>query len=63
MKKIYTKHFQYTGMDDFEKGLDSQINDFIDENNLTPDNIINVSYSSHAAAGANVYTALVIVQE
>jgi hypothetical protein len=63
MEKIRTKHFQYTGTDDYDTSLDNQINIFLDENEIGPDEIIDIKYTGHSAAGVNVYSALVVYVE
>ncbi len=60
MSKIRTKHFQYTGVDDFDKAIDLQINDYIKDNNIDSDNIVDVKYAAHSSQGVNTYSALVI---
>lgn len=60
MEKIKTKHFQYTGTDDYDMSLDEQINLFLDSEEIGPDDIIDIKYSGHSATDVNVYSALVI---
>ncbi len=60
MKNVFVKHFQYTGIDDYEKALDVQINDFLIEKNLTAENVMDVKYASHGFEGSNAYSAMVI---
>jgi len=60
MKNVFVKHFQYTGMDDYEKALDVQVNDFLIEKNLTVEDVIDVKYASHGADGSNTYSAMVV---
>ncbi len=62
MSKIKTKHFQYTGLDDFDKVIDQQINDYIQEKNLDSDRLIDVKYSAHSSQGVNTYSALLIYE-
>ncbi|GAF01507.1 hypothetical protein [Saccharicrinis fermentans] len=63
MSKIKTKHFQYTGVDDFDKAIDLQINDFIDDNNVGPDNVVDIKYSAHSSQEVNTYSALLVYIE
>ena len=63
MSKIQTKHFQYTGVDDFDKAIDLQVNDFLDENNIEEDKLIDVKYSAHSSQGVNTYSALLVYME
>ncbi len=63
MSKIRTKHFQYTGLDDFDKVIDQQINDYILEKNIDSDKLIDVKYSAHSSQGVNTYSALLIFKE
>lgn len=60
MAKILTKHFQYTGTDDFDLTIDVQINDFIKAEGLEPKNIIDIKYEGHSALGVNTYSALLV---
>ncbi len=60
MGKILTKHFQYTGVDDFDKGIDLQINDFMADNGIDEDKMVEVKYSAHSSQGVNTYSALLI---
>ena len=60
MKKVLTKHFQYTGTDDYDQSLDDQINNFLNSESITADQIISVKYSSHANASVATYSALII---
>ncbi|MCW3787353.1 sporulation protein Cse60 [Plebeiibacterium sediminum] len=62
MSKIKTKHFQYTGLDDFDKVIDQQINDYIQEKNIDSDKLIDVKYSAHSSQGVNTYSALLIFE-
>ncbi len=63
MSKILTKHFQYTGLDDFDKAIDMQINDFINENGIEEDRLLDIKYSAHSSQGINTYSALVVYIE
>lgn len=63
MAKILTKHFQYTGTDDFDLTIDVQINDFIKAEGLTPDAIVDIKYEGHSALGVNTYSALLIYKK
>ena len=63
MNKVKTKHFQYTGLDDFDKAIDLQINDFILENDIDGDSIVDIKYSAHSSQGVNTYSALVVYME
>ncbi len=63
MSKILTKHFQYTGLDDFDKAIDMQINDFINENDIEEDRLLDIKYSAHSSQGVNTYSALVVYIE
>jgi hypothetical protein len=60
MKKIFTKHFQYTGLDDYDMSLDVQINKFLEEEKIRPENIIAVKYAAHSSQGINTYSALLM---
>lgn len=55
-----TKHFQYTGQDDFDKSLDDQMNDFFKNENIKPEQIVDIRYSAHSSQGINTYSALLI---
>ncbi|MCG8581438.1 MAG: hypothetical protein MI866_16055 [Bacteroidales bacterium] len=60
MSKILTKHFQYTGTDDFDQSLDEQINQFIDKEGITSENLIDVKFSGHSDQGVATYSALLL---
>lgn len=63
MNHLKTKHFQYTGIDDFDRAIDLQINEFISETKIDADNIIDIKYSAHSSQGVNNYSALVLYIE
>ncbi|ASB47897.1 hypothetical protein CDL62_01390 [Alkalitalea saponilacus] len=60
MDKVLTKHFQYTGLDDYDESLDSQMNAFLTENNIHPEQVIDLEYAAHSSGGINTYSALLI---
>jgi hypothetical protein len=60
MKKVLTKHFQYTGLDDYDMSLDDQINTFLEEEHVTSDQVIALKYSAHSSQGINTYSALMM---
>lgn len=60
MSKILTKHFQYTGTDDFDQSLDAQINDFLIKENITTDNLIDIKFNGHSDQGVATYSALLL---
>lgn len=63
MEKVFTKHFQYTGTDDFDTSLDDQINEFVATEGISADNVIDVKYEGHSALGVNTYSALLIYKK
>lgn len=63
MGKIKTKHFQYTGVDDFDKAIDLQVNEYLEEMNIEAGNLIDIKYSAHSSQEVNTYSALVIYVE
>ncbi len=63
MAKILTKHFQYSGTDDFDTALDTQINDFLTEEKVAPEDLIDIQYEGHSALGVNTYSALVVYKK
>jgi hypothetical protein len=63
MEKVRVKHFQYTGLDDYDKSLDDQMNDFMRENSMKPEQIITVDYAAHSSGGINTYSALVVYKK
>lgn len=63
MAKTKTKHFQYTGVDDFDVAIDEQINAFVEEQQITGERLIDIKYQSHSSQGVNNYSALVIYVE
>ena len=60
MEKLRTKHFQYTGSDDYDKSIDIQINEFFESEYITADQLVSIKYSAHSTEGINTYTALVV---
>jgi hypothetical protein len=60
---VKTKHFQYTGLDDFDKVIDHQINDYMKEKGIGADRLIDVKYSAHSSQGVNTYSALIIYEK
>ena len=60
MEKVKTKHFQYTGSDDYDSSLDEQINVFLDKEKIMADQIIDLKYSGHSSTGVNTYSALLV---
>ncbi|HHU56687.1 hypothetical protein [Geofilum rhodophaeum] len=60
MERVLTKHFQYTGLDDYDMSLDEQMNAFLSENKITPEQILDVEYAAHSSGGINTYTALLL---
>lgn len=60
MNTVLTKHFQYTGTDDFDAALDSQINDFLAAEKIDNEHLISIKYEGHSALGVNTYSAMVI---
>ncbi len=57
---VKTKHFQYTGVDDYDKSIDQQINDFIDEKKIDLKDIVDIKYAAHSTEGVNNYSALLV---
>ncbi len=60
MEKVRTKHFQYTGLDDYDQSLDEQMNAFLKENNIQTHQVIDLEYAAHSSGGVNTYSALLI---
>jgi hypothetical protein len=60
MKKILTKHFQYTGLDDYDMSLDDQINKFLEEEKVGRESIVALEYAAHSSQGINTYSALLM---
>lgn len=63
MASIATKHFQFSGLDDFDKLLDEQINEFVKTEGITAEEIIDIKYEGHSALGVNTYSALLIYKK
>ncbi len=63
MGTILTKHFQYTGTDDYDKSLDEQINEFLKKENIDESKLISIQYNGHSATGVNTYSALVVYKK
>lgn len=63
MAALVTKHFQFSGLDDFDKSLDEQINEFVEVENIKPEDIIDVKYEGHSALGVNTYSALLVYKK
>ncbi len=61
MSQILTKHFQYSGTDDYDMALDTQINEFIQQEKI--EEVIDVKYDGHSALGVNTYSALLIYKK
>jgi hypothetical protein len=60
MEKVKTKHFQYTGLDDYNRTLDDQINIFLESENIDVERLIGITYFAHSTEGITYYTALVV---
>ncbi|MDO4462378.1 MAG: hypothetical protein Q4C30_07785 [Bacteroidia bacterium] len=60
MTKIITKQFQYSGNDDFDTPVDAQINEFLNAEGLTQEDIIDIKYEGHSVLGVSNYSALVV---
>ncbi|MCQ2228251.1 MAG: hypothetical protein MJZ13_00715 [Bacteroidales bacterium] len=63
MAKVLTKHFQYSGTDDFDTALDTQINEFLSQEGIPAEDLITIKYEGHSALGVNTYSALVIYKK
>lgn len=63
MEKVRVKHFQYTGLDDYDKSLDEQINDFMKEKSIQSEQIVTVDYAAHSSGGINTYSALIVYKK
>ncbi len=60
---IKTKHFQYNGVDDFDNAIDSQINDYLTDEGVGADQLIDIKYAAHSSQGVSIYSAMVIYEE
>ena len=60
MHKVKTKHFQYTGLDDYDKMIDEQINEFMDSMYIGTEQLISILYAAHPVLGVNNYSALLV---
>lgn len=63
MSNIITKHFQYTGTDDYDESLDEQINKFIIKEGIVTDQLIDIKYNGHSNESVAVYSALLIYKK
>ncbi|MBN2165797.1 MAG: hypothetical protein JW717_05920 [Marinilabiliaceae bacterium] len=63
MEKVKTKHFQYTGTDDYDMSLDDQLNAYLDKEGISVDQIVDIKYAGHSANGVNNYSALLVYVE
>ena len=63
MTKLLTKHFQYTGTDDYDSSLDDQLNSFFKKDKLQAEDIVTIKYASHSSDGVNTYSALVVYKK
>ena len=64
MSNIVTKHFQYTGTDDFDQSLDEQINTFVEKEGITTDQLIDIKFSGHSdQGGVATYSALLLYKK
>jgi glycine cleavage system regulatory protein len=60
MEKVKTKHFQYTGLDDYNRTIDEQINAFFEAEKIGVERLISTTYFAHSTEGINYYTALIV---
>ena len=63
MAQILTKHFQYSGTDDFDQTLDVQINEYIKQEQISSDDVGSIKYEGHSALGVNTYSALLVYKK
>lgn len=63
MATILTKHFQYTGTDDYDTSLDEQINEFLRKEGIDDMRLVSIQYNGHSATGVNTYSALVVYKK
>jgi hypothetical protein len=63
MATIVTKHFQYTGTDDYDTSLDEQINEFLKKEGIDDKRLVSIQYNGHSATGVNTYSALVVYKK
>ncbi len=63
MATIVTKHFQYTGTDDYDTSLDEQINEFLRKEGIDDQRLVSIQYNGHSATGVNTYSALVVYKK
>ena len=63
MKSLHTKHFQYTGTDDYDTSLDEQINIFFKKEKISAEDLITIKYSGHSSEGVNTYSALLVYKK
>ncbi len=63
MAQILTKHFQYSGSDDFDQSLDVQVNEFIKQEGITDKDIVDIKYEGHSALGVHTYSAFIIYKK
>ena len=63
MEKVRVKHFQYTGLDEYDKSLDEQINDYMKEKAIQSEQIVTVDYAAHSSGGINTYSALIVYKK
>lgn len=60
MAKILTKQFQYSGNDDFDTPVDAQINEFLQTEGLSQEDVIDIKYEGHSVLGVSNYSALIV---
>jgi hypothetical protein len=63
MKQLLTKHFQYTGTDDYDSSLDEQMNVFIQKEKIAPEDIVTIKYAGHSSEGVNTYSSLLVYKK
>ena len=63
MASVFTKHFQYTGTDDYDTSLNEQINEFLKREGIDDKRLISIKYAGHSATGVNTYSALVVYKK
>ncbi|MCF0190832.1 MAG: hypothetical protein HUJ96_06170 [Marinilabiliaceae bacterium] len=63
MAEIITKQFQYSGNDDFDTPVDSQLNDYMVAENISESDIVDIKYEGHSVLGVSNYSALLVYRK
>lgn len=63
MAQIKSKQFQYAGSDDFDDTIDTQLNNYLDQEGIQAEDVLSIKYEGHAALGVNTYSVLLVYKK